>query len=374
MSQELETISILALNWRCTRHPQAGGAEINLFEQAKHWIKQGHKVTVFCADPGRKYTLARDEIMEGIEIIRRGGRFTLYLHAALFLLRNSRRFDCVLDVANGIPFFAPLFSTKPVVLLVHHVANRQWFTEFPLLLALIGWFLERWVVALVYRRRQVIVVSPTTRDALIETGFHSSQICIIYNGINQPEESTEVAYAGEHRVVYVGRIKRYKRLERLIRVVSALREEFPNICLDIAGSGDAKPEIEALVKELALQDHVAVHGFVDDRKKNEILRKAAVFATPSMHEGWGLSVLEANSHGCPAVAYDVPGLQVAIQHGRTGLLAKDDREFYQALSFFLEDTQARQRYSAAAKEWAKRFSWEFSARKTLDVLYAEVAT
>jgi glycosyltransferase involved in cell wall biosynthesis len=363
-------LNILALNWRCSRHPQAGGAETNLFEQAKRWVKEGHEVTVFCSDPGREHAPARDEVVDGIEVVRKGGRFTVYLQAALFLLLNSRWFDCILDVANGIPFFAPLFSTRPVVLLVHHVHDRQWFAEFPPPLAMVGWFLERRVVPLLYKRRPVIAVSPTTRDALVNTGMRGSQIQVVYNGIELPEWSLEAAYSSEHRIAYVGRIKRYKRLDRLVRVVLTLREEFPDVRLDIAGEGDAKPGIEALIDELGVRDHVTVHGFVDDRTKAKILRRAAVFATPSMHEGWGLTVIEANGHGCPAVAYDVPGLRAAIRHGETGLLARDDIDFRRALSYFLANSETRRRYSEDAREWAKTFSWYSCARQTLEILFA----
>jgi glycosyltransferase involved in cell wall biosynthesis len=363
-------LRILAINWRCTRHPQSGGAEMNLFEQAERWVKAGHKVTVFCSDPGREHAPVREELMDGIRVLRRGGRFTVYFYAALFLLLNSWRFDRVLDVANGIPFFAPLFSKRPVVLLVHHVHDRQWFAEFPIPLAMVGWFLERRVVPLLYRRRPVIAVSPTTKDALAETGVPQSNIRVIYNGINQPGWSGEVAHSGERRIAYVGRIKRYKRLDRLVRMIPKLRDEFPDVHLDIAGSGDAEPQLKALVNELGVQGHVTVHGFVDEQKKAEILSRAAVFATPSMHEGWGLSVIEANGHGCPAVAYDVPGLRVAIQHGKTGLLAADDDAFCGALSLFLSDADVRRQHSAAALDWAGRFTWESSAAETLEVLYA----
>jgi glycosyltransferase involved in cell wall biosynthesis len=362
-------LNILALNWRCVRHPQAGGAEINLFEQAKRWVSDGHRVTVFCADPGREHAPERDEVVDGIEVVRRGGRFTVYAYAAVFLLLNSRRFDRVLDVANGIPFFAPLFSSRPVVLLVHHVHNQQWFAEFSPPAAAVGWFLERRVVPLLYKRRPVISVSPTTRDALVKTGVSGSQIRVVYNGVEPPQRTAEAAHSAQCRIAYVGRIKRYKRLERLVRIIPALREEFPNVHLDIAGSGDATPAIEALVEELGVRDHVSVHGFVDDQKKGEILGGATVFATPSMHEGWGLSVIEANAHGCPAVAYDVPGLRAAIRHGETGLLAADNEGFRRALSFFLGDPDARKRYSMAARRWADGFTWEASARETLEVLH-----
>jgi glycosyltransferase involved in cell wall biosynthesis len=363
-------LNILALNWRCTRHPQAGGSEANLFKQARRWAAGGHRVTVFCADPGREHAPARDEVVDGVRVIRRGGRFTVYLLAALFVVLNARRYDRVLDVANGIPFFAPLFTRRPVILLVHHVHDRQWFAEFPYPLAAVGWFLERRMVPRLYRREAAIAVSSTTRDALVRTGIERSRIRVIYNGVTPTTATGANGYSGGHRIAYVGRVKRYKRLDRLVRMIPALREEFPDIRLDVAGSGDAMPDIEALVGELGLQDSVTVHGFVDERKKGAILSQASVFATTSMHEGWGLTVIEANSYGCPAVAYDVPGLRVAIRHGETGLLAQNDADFRRALSLFLGDEEARRHYSEAAREWAKKFSWDSCARQTLAILLA----
>jgi glycosyltransferase involved in cell wall biosynthesis len=363
-------LRILALNWRCPRHPQAGGSEANLFEQARRWAADGNAVTVFCADPGRKHAPERDEVVDGVRVIRRGGRFTVYLFAALFVLLNARRYDRVLDVANGIPFFAPVFTRKPVVLLVHHVHGPQWYAEFSYPLAAVGWFLERWIVPRLYRREPVIAVSPTTRDALANTGIALSQIKVVYNGSARAREPKATTYSGEQRIAYVGRIRRYKRLDRLVRMIPTLREGFPDIRLDIAGSGEAAPAIDAVVGRLGLRDHVVMHGFVNEEKKAEILSRAAVFATPSMHEGWGLTVIEANRHSCPAVAYDVPGLRAAIRHGETGLLAQDDADFRGALSLFLGDRDTRRRYSEAAQAWSETFSWDSCARQTLAILLA----
>lgn len=365
-------LDILALNWRCTRHPQAGGSEANLFEQARRWAAEGHRVTVFCADPGREHASRRDETIDGVRVVRRGGRLTVYPLAALFVLLNARLYDAVLDIANGIPFFAPLFTTKPVVLLVHHVHDRQWFAEFPYPAAVLGWFLERRAVPRLYRRRPVVAVSPTTRDALAETGVNPARIRVVYNGVAPPEKRTD-RYSGERRIAYVGRIKRYKRLDRLVRAIPALREEFPDVHLDLAGTGDATPGIESLADELGLRESVTLHGFVSEAEKAAILSRAAVFATPSMHEGWGLTVIEANAHGCPAVAYDVPGLRAAIRPGETGLLADDDAGFQDALALFLRDAETRRRCSLAARGWAAGFSWEACARQTLEVLRAAVS-
>lgn len=364
------SLRILAFNWRCLRHSQAGGAELNLFEQARHWVKNGHAVTIVTAASGGTHASASEEVIDGIQIYRRGGRFSVYLFAALFALRYAHQFDCILDVANGIPFFTPLLSKTPGVLLVHHVHDRQWFSEFPKPIAMVGRFIERKVVPLLYARRRVIAVSPTTRDALIEIGFVPEQIEVVYNGVQQPMDAQPIPANTSYHIAYVGRMKRYKRIDLLVRVIAKLRSEFPDIHLDLAGDGDALPQLEALIKELKLQEHVTVHGFVDEQTKTALLRSATVFATPSMHEGWGLSVIEANTYGCPAVAYNVPGLSVSIRHGETGLLASDDNDFCRALASILRSPALRAQLGAGARNWASKFSWKSTAAATLEILQA----
>ncbi|WP_424950990.1 glycosyltransferase family 4 protein [Deinococcus sp.] len=358
---------ILALNWRCFRHPQAGGGETNLFEQAERWAAQGHRVTVLCGDPGRQAAPEVNEQYRGVEVRRMGGRFGVYARVAAYLLRHGQDHDAVLDVSNGVPFFSPLFTASPSVLLVHHVHGAQWRSEFPAPVAVFGQFLEQRVVPALYRRRRVIAVSPTTEEGLLKLGYRAEQLQVIYNGVDLPA-SVPAQAPDAQRVLYLGRVKRYKRVDRLVRAVASLRASLPDIHLDIAGDGDARAEIEALVAELGMQRHVTVHGFVDDAQKAALLAGASVFATPSMHEGWGISVIEANAHGCPAVAYDVPGLRVAIRHQQTGLLAQDDDGFRDAIGTLLRDAPLRARYAAAAREWASRFDWDVSAASTLEVL------
>ena len=359
---------ILALNWRCTRHPEAGGAELNLFRQTEHWAAGAHSVTVFC---GGAAGLPRHERIGGADVRRAGGRFGVYPRAFAFLLRNRRRFDVVLDVANGIPFFAPLATRRPTTLLVHHICGDQWQSEFPRPLARVGRFLEERVMPWVYRGA-VIAVSDTTRDGLRDLGVPSERLHVVFNGVDLPPAPAPTP-AEPLRVVYVGRLKAYKRLELLIGAVADLWGEMPDLRLDIAGDGDVRPELEALAAAVDDRGRIRLHGFVDDDEKARLLGLATVFATPSMHEGWGLSVLEANGYGCPAVAYDVPGLSAAIRDGETGLLAADDAGFRDALRTVLGDADTRAALGAGARRWAERFSWERCASETLDILEASVS-
>jgi len=362
-------LRILALNWRCINHPQAGGAEINLFAQARRWARDGHQVTVVCANVGRGRgrRLPSRQLIDGVSVRRLGNRVTVYPLAAWFLLRHAHSYDCVLDIANGIPFFAPLFTRTPVTLQIHHVHGRQWFAEFPAPVAVVGRFLEDRVTPQVYRSEPVIAVSPSTAAMVAAQGIAPARIEVIYNGVDLPAPVPDCV-RDCHRIIYVGRLKTYKRLDRLVSAVVILRQEFPTIRLDIVGDGDSRAAIERQVAHLELQHHVVVHGFVDEATKSRLLAAATLFATPSMHEGWGLAVIEANAHGCPAVAYDVPGLRVAIRDGETGVLAQDDAGFATAIGQLLRDPQQRDQYAAAARRWASSFDWDATARATLTIL------
>ena len=85
-------LRILVFNWRDLAHPRAGGAEVHLQSVAREWVKCGHEVTIFCAAvDGRP---AR-EFVDGVQIIRRGGRLGVYRQARRLLAggRDDGRYD-----------------------------------------------------------------------------------------------------------------------------------------------------------------------------------------------------------------------------------------------------------------------------------------
>ena len=125
-------MNILVFNWRDIKHPQAGGAEINIHNLAKNWVLKGHKVTLFC---GAYPNCVKKEYEDGIEIVRSGNTYSVYISAIInYLLHFSGKYDVVIDLENGIPFFTPLFCRKPKILLIHHIHENVFFKElkFPL--------------------------------------------------------------------------------------------------------------------------------------------------------------------------------------------------------------------------------------------------
>jgi hypothetical protein len=159
---------VVFLNWRDTGNPEGGGSEFYVERIAAGLAARGRPVTMVCAAwPGAP----REEHRDGIRIIRRGSRLTVYLWA--FLLYLGGRLgphEVVVDVQNGLPFFSILYARRPVVVLCHHVHREQWQVLFPAPLARLGWWIESRLAPFVYRRCRYVTVSGSTRRELIALG------------------------------------------------------------------------------------------------------------------------------------------------------------------------------------------------------------
>ena len=163
-------LRILAYNWRDLAHPRAGGAEVHLQSVAREWVRCGHEVTIFCAAvDGRP---AR-ELVDGVEIIRRGGRLGVYRQARRFWRREADgRYDLVVDDVNTRPFLCPRFIRNvPVVAIVHQVAREVWRYETPWPISVLGRYLlePAWLRA--YRDVPVVTMSESSRESLAEYGL-----------------------------------------------------------------------------------------------------------------------------------------------------------------------------------------------------------
>lgn len=366
----LRNMRILIYNWRDIKHIWAGGGEIYIFEQAKRWVTMGHEVTLFCGED-REKKLPLHEVIQGIKIYRKGGRYSLYFWAAWYYISRFRqKFDVVIDVENGVPFFTPLFCRTAKVCYVYHVHGDQFFYELPKPLSYIGFIIERYIFPLLYKRLPIVAISETTKRQLINIGLPRNNITVVYSGINGSPRKTvrPPIKLASPTILYLGRIKKYKRVDLLVTLFGEIVKKIPKARLIVAGWGTEASHLTDIIMKSPLRRKISLVGPVSTQEKRLLLSKSWVFVNPSIGEGWSIAVIEANLHGTPAVSFNVPGLAESIQQGKTGLLAKNADDLVAKICNVLTDKSLRDKLSANARTWAQSFSWDRSAKDSLRVL------
>lgn len=360
-------LRVLIINWRDVTHPWSGGAETYMHEIGKRWAQQGLEVGWLCARPRGH---PRVETIDGIRIHRVGRRLTVYLMVPLtYLLRLRTRYDVVIDCENGIPFFTPLFSRLPKVLVMHHLHREIFQQHARPPIRWLGIWLETRIMPRVYRRATVIAVSESTRDDLVDLGFHRGRITVVHNGVYPP-----IALAREPvarpTLLYLGRLTPQKRVDVLLRALPAVVGVFPDVQLDIIGQGPDRSRLERLVWSLRLARHVRFHGYVSTSMRDELAARAWVSVCPSVLEGWGITCVEASARGLPVIASDVKGLRDSVVDGITGVLVPPDDPAGLAVSLtlLLGDTARRDRMGANGLRWAAAHSWDTAALELRRVL------
>jgi glycosyltransferase involved in cell wall biosynthesis len=282
----------------------------------------------------------------------------------------------IVEDLNKVPLFTPRWGLAPVVLLVHHLFGATAFSEANPLLAAATWLLER-PVPRSFRNCPTIAVSESTREDLGRRGMDASRIRVIPNGI---EVDAFRPVEGEPRFdeptfVFLGRIKRYKRIDLVVEAIAALRQRGLQARFLVAGRGDQVNSLKALASRLGVEDDVEFLGFISEERKRELLRRSWAHVLTSAKEGWGISNIEAAAAGTPTVASDSPGLRESVIDGETGYLVPhgDVDSLTERLASLIEDPRSVERLGAGARRFAERFSWDASAGQVLAVLRDAVA-
>jgi glycosyltransferase involved in cell wall biosynthesis/O-antigen/teichoic acid export membrane protein len=299
-----ERTRILILNWRDLKHPRAGGAEVYTQSVAEHWARQGHAVTLLAAHVENQ---PEQEIVNGVTILRRGGRLGVYRKARTFWKKEGRHvFDLVVDGVNTRPFLTPRFVRRvPVVALIHQVCREIWHYEAPFPVSVIGryWLEPRWLRT--YTNVPVVTVSDSSRASLEEYGLR--RVTVVPEGWTTHRRDSSWRREASPTLVFVGRLSRNKRPEDCIEAFRQIRARLPESKLWVIGSGPMEDELRAGAPE-----GVTFFGRVDEEEKLERLARAHLLLVPSVREGWGLVVSEAAQVGTMAIGYDVPGLRDSI--------------------------------------------------------------
>jgi glycosyltransferase involved in cell wall biosynthesis/O-antigen/teichoic acid export membrane protein len=357
---------ILLLTDRDWTHPQGGGTGTNLYGQVSRWVAWGHRVTVIAGSyPGAAKV---EQPHERLTIHRMGGRMTVFGRAALASLRGiGRDADVVLEVVNGIAFFTPLWwwLRAPRVTLVHHVHQDHYVAEMGTTGRVAALVAERLPLGTLYRHHPFLTISDSARRDMVALGIPADQIHVAYLGV-EPDSFCATERDETPTLLYLGRLKQYKRLEILLDVL----EGIPGARLEVAGDGDHREVLEQEIAARGLGDRVTLHGFVSEEEKRELYARSWINLTASSAEGWCLTVMEAAAAGTPSAAMAVGGLPESIVDEQTGVLAQTPEELAHKVAALVADPQRRDELGEAARARARGFTWDRTAENNLTVLEA----
>ncbi|MGA2631501.1 MAG: glycosyltransferase [Terriglobia bacterium] len=163
----------------------------------------------------------------------------------------------------------------------------------------------------------VIAASQAVADRVVGTRAR-----VVYAGAYVPSNVDRNLVAPRNGNVVVlgtaGRLVPIKGVVYLVRALAALRQEIPDVRLEIAGSGPERAAVECEVQSLGLAGSVVFLGWQHDLER--VLPGWDVFVQPSLTDSFGIATLEAMAAGLPVVATGVGGLRELVEDGRTGWL------------------------------------------------------
>lgn len=230
----------------------------------------------------------------------------------------------------------------------------------------------------VWRLTKPYFVANSTAAKLDVTRYlnikEDSRVLAFGHLLHDPQLSCEVS---SRNLVCVARLAEDKGQDTLIRAVSLLVPDYPDLSVEFIGDGIKRQEYEQLVRELNLQQHCVFVGRIDNRKVLQKMASAYALVLPSLSEAYGLVNVEAMSVGTPVVASNVGGIPDIVRDGIDGLLFApgDHHALADKLKRLLSSRDMRDEMGRNARQrFVERFSMDTNIGKLADWFEHIVAT
>jgi glycosyltransferase involved in cell wall biosynthesis len=342
----------------------AGGGSVRVFELYRR-LTDRVDVQVITA----RYPRARDQVVDGVQYLRRGARRPYwwsrltYGYRASRLLRSADYDAAVFDFSTYTPIFVP--TNRPVGITVHHLtgptSRHRWGRP-------LGGMIERFERASLRRATRFSATSRATAELLAGVA-PTIPIDLVYAGVS--DELFELARRPGDYLLYFGRLDVFQKgIDTLLEALVILARTRPAIELRIAGRGKDTHRVTRMVSELGLARNVQMLGPVAEEERQSLFAGAAVQLMPSRFEGFGMVAAEAMAAGVPLVAASTGSLPEVVDAPRGGLLVPPDDPpaLAAAVQRLLDSPGERDALSRSARTSAERFRWSSVATDHLSFL------
>jgi glycosyltransferase involved in cell wall biosynthesis len=211
-------------------------------------------------------------------------------------------------------------------------------------------------------------------------GIMKSKVRIIPNGVDvekfKPKDTQvmrqQFGLDKEPCVLFVGSLIPRKGLNVLVEAAKKIVKEKAETKFLIVGDGPLKNQLSISLESANLSGNFKFLGNLEEDELSAVYNCADVFVLPSIQEGQGIVLLEAEASGKPVVAFDAGGVNESMLNGETGLLVKrkSDEELADALLKLLDDRNLREKMGVNGRRFVtENFTWNICAQKMLNVYH-----
>jgi glycosyltransferase involved in cell wall biosynthesis len=279
-----------------------------------------------------------------------------------------------------VPSHFPLITPKKSIITIHDVAFKYHPKSYSFWNA---WLSHRSVKKAVRKAYRIIVPSEATKRDLIK--FYrcpEEKIVVIPHGAPevQPlihfspaekQKRRQQFFLGENDLfaLYIGRLETKKNLIRLIEAFKRFLIEFPDWKLILAGKrGNNFDEIWKTVKGLGLEHNVIAPGYVTEEEKAFLLIHCRILAFPSLHEGFGLPILEGFAYHRPVLTSNTSSMPEVAGNAAYLINPEKVEEISVGLKRLAGDGMLTSSLIQKGEQQLRKFNWEKTAQQTYEVL------
>lgn len=360
----------IAFVYDCLYPYSKGGGEKRFYEVARRLADQ-HDVHLFGmrywsgAEAQKKDGLTYHGVCKAMRLYGKGGKRRIlppiYFSLRVFIPLLRQKFDIV--DCSAFPFFSvfPVWlygkiRRVPIVFTWHEYWGSYWFRYLGVA-GILGYIVE--VMAL-FLSQNIIAVSKQTQQDVRKHLKRRSNVWLVPNGIQLPSISKDEQDRPVD-VVYAGRLIEHKHVDVLLRAIALLVRQRAQLRCVIVGEGHELAALQRLTQELSIEHNITFAGFAkDEQALYVILQSAKIFALPSTREGFGMTLVEANACGLPAITvnHQQNAAQHLVENGRNGYVVDlSSAALADAVNKLLADKKLLAGMRQYAHASAQRYDW-----------------
>jgi glycosyltransferase involved in cell wall biosynthesis len=290
-----------------------------------------------------------------------------------------QRFDVIDCCATPIlavylSWLTSRWQREPLVVTWHEFWGDYWlrYLEQRPVVARVAKAIEAGCVA---RADSIVAVSEFTA-ARLRKRTSAVPVRVVENGVSLVDIDSAAPRSDAPDILFAGRLIDDKRVDRLIEAVARVAARLPAVTCSVVGEGPERGRHEALAKALGLEERVRFLGFLPESELYGLMKGAKAFVLPSVREGFGLAVIEAQACGAVPVVVRAPynaavGL---VESGRDGLICDPDADsLASAITQLLAGETARLQMAKNARASALRRDWSSVAGR-MEEIYLDLAS